>query len=172
MPMSRAQKEKELDFYKKRFEEDEIVVITEYRGLSVAQMQDLRAQLRAEGATYKVTKNNLAKMAVKGTRYEKLADMFTGPVGVATSQDPVAAAKVAQKFAKDNPNLVIIGGGMGETVLDADGVEQLAKLPSLDELRGTLVGLLQAPAQKLVGVTQAPAGQMARVINAYATKGE
>lgn len=172
MGMSRAQKEAEVQELNERFANDEIVVLTHYSGLSVAEMTDLRAQLRAEGATFKVTKNTLAKLAVKGTKFEAIADMFTGPTGVATSTDPVAAAKVAHKFAKDNKNLIILGGALGEKVLSKEEVEALAKLPSLDEIRSKLVGLLVAAPTKLVGVLQAPARDLVGVTAAYGAKGE
>jgi large subunit ribosomal protein L10 len=172
MAISRVQKEQEVEQLKKRFDEVETVVVVHNNGLTVKQMSELRANLRAEGASFKVTKNTLAKRALPGTKFEALADLFTGPTGVASSQDPVAAAKIVHKFAKDNEDLVILGGAMGANVLDAQGVEALAKMPSLDELRAKLVGLLQAPAAKVVGVLQAPAGQLARVTGAYAAKGE
>ncbi|MFP4313966.1 MAG: 50S ribosomal protein L10 [Alphaproteobacteria bacterium] len=170
--MSRAQKEAEVQELNERFANDEVVVLTHYSGLSVSEITDLRAQLREEGASFKVTKNTLAKLAVKGTKFEGLADMFTGPTGVATSQDPVAAAKVAHKFAKGNKNLIIIGGAMGEKVLSVEEVEALAKLPSLDEIRSKLVGLLVAPQTKLAGLMQAPARDLVGVTAAYGAKGE
>ena len=126
--------------------------------------------MREVGATYKVSKNKLAKIALGGTDYLSLGDMLTGPVGLATSVDPVAAAKVVVDFARTNDKLEIVGGAMGATSLDVEGVKALATLPSLDELRAKLVGLIQAPAQKLASVTQAPAAQLARVFGAYAAK--
>lgn len=170
MGMSRAQKEDEIKELNERFTNDELVVVTQYSGLTVSEMTDLRAQLRAEGASFKVTKNSLTKLAIKGTQFEQLGDLFTGPTGVASSQDPVAAAKVAHKFAKDHNKLIIIGGALGDMVLDAAGVEAIAKLPSLDEIRSKLVGLLQAPAQKIAGVLQAPARDLVGVTKAYGEK--
>ncbi len=170
MGMSRAQKEVEIKELNERFTKDELVVVTHYSGLSVAEISDLRSQLREQGATFKVTKNSLTKLALKGTKFEALSDMFTGPTGVATSTDPVAAAKVAHKFAKDNKNLVILGGALGEKILDVKGVEAIAKLPSLDEIRSKLVGLLQAPATKLAGLMQAPARELVGVTKAYGEK--
>ena len=146
------------------------VVVVHYDGLTVSEMTDLRARLRNEGASFKVTKNRLTKLALKGTQYEGISDLFTGPTGIGYSDDAVSAPKAIAAFAKDNEKLRILGGGMGDTVLDQAGVKALAELPSLDELRGKLVGLLQAPAQKLASVTQAPAGQLARVFGAYAAK--
>lgn len=168
--MNRAQKAEAVDVLNQTFQGNGVVVIAEYKGLSVAEITDYRAKLRAEGGKFKVTKNRLAKIAAKGTDYEGLTDMFKGPVGIAYSEDPIAAAKVTYNFAKDNDKLVIVGGGMGAEVLDKAGVEALAKLPSLDEIRGKIVGVLQAPAQKLVGVLQAPARDLVGVTKAYSEK--
>jgi large subunit ribosomal protein L10 len=142
------------------------VVVTHQVGMTVAESSDLRAKMREAGAGFKVTKNRIAKLALKGTRYEELEGMFTGPTAIGTSADPVAAAKALVEFAKDNDKLTIIGGSMDGKTLDKAGVEALAKMPSLDELRGKLVGLIQAPAAKIARVTQAPAGKVARVIQA------
>lgn len=147
-----------------------VVVVTRNLGMSVAQSTQLRQKMREAGATYKVTKNRLAKIAIVDTDYAGLDELLVGPVGLATSADPVAAAKVAIDFAKTNDKLEIVGGAMGTTLLNAEGVKALASMPSLDELRAKLVGLVQAPATKLATVTQAPAAQLARVLNAYATK--
>ena len=149
-----------------------IVVVTRQSGMTVAEVTELRRQVRAAGASFKVTKNRLTRLALKGTRFEGLGDFFTGPTAIAYSEDPVAAAKVVAEYANSNEKLVIVGGGIGEQVLDPEGVKTLAKLPSLDELRGRIAGLLQAPAAKLVGVLQAPAGQLARVLAAQGRKGE
>lgn len=170
MGMSRAQKEAEIQELNERFEKDELVVVTHYSGLSVLEISDLRTQLREQGASFKVTKNSLTKLALKGTKFEAISDMFTGPTGVASSQDPVAAAKIAHKYAKDNGKLIILGGALGEMVLDVKGVEAIAKLPSLDEIRSKLIGLLQAPAVKLVGLMQAPARELVGVTKAYGEK--
>lgn len=170
MAMSKAKKEVELKELTERFANDELVVVTHYSGLTVAEVTELRRALRKEGASFKVTKNSLALRAIKGTKFEKIANLFTGPTGVATSKDPVSAAKVTQKFAKDHEKLIIIGGAFGDTILDKAGVEQLAKLPSLDEIRSKLVGLLQAPASKMVGVLQAPARDLVGVTAAYGEK--
>ena len=150
--VNRAQKSEAVDQLHQAFEENEIVMVCHYKGLTVAQMTDLRRKLTAEGGSFKVTKNRLAQRALEGTRYETLKELFTGPTGIAVSTQPVTAAKVAQSFADDNDKLVIIGGAMGETMLDAEGVKQLSKLPTMDELRSKIVGLLQAPASKMVGV--------------------
>lgn len=172
MGMSRAQKEAEVNVLNERFANDEIVVVTHYSGLTVPELEELRAELRKEGASFKVTKNSLAKIALKDTQYEQISDLFAGPTGVASSQDPVAAAKVAHKFAKKHENLVILGGALGEQILDVKGIEALAKLPSLDEVRSKLVGLLQAPATKMAGLMQAPARELVGVTKAYGAKGE
>lgn len=170
--MDRASKEELVTQLNERFQQAGVVVVTQQHGLTVAQSQDLRRKMRDAGASFKVTKNRLTRLALKGTKFEAIESLFTGPTGIAYSEDPVTAAKIAVEFAKDNEKLTIVGGAMEATVLDASGVEALAMLPSLDELRGKLVGLLQAPATKLAGVTQAPAGQLARLLNAYAQKGE
>jgi large subunit ribosomal protein L10 len=168
--MDRAQKAEAVAELKQTFSEVGVVVVTRNLGLTVAQSTQLRTKMREAGATYKVSKNKLAKIALDGTDYLSLGDMLTGPVGLASSIDPVAAAKVVVDFAKTNDKLEIVGGAMGATALNVDGVKALATLPSLDELRGKIVGLLQAPASKLASLTQAPAAQLARVFGAYASK--
>jgi len=168
--MDRTQKAEVVSTLNATFGEVGVVVITRNLGLTVAQSTDLRQKMRDAGAAYKVTKNRLTKIALKDTDYEQISDMLTGPVALATSADPVAAAKVAVDFAKTNDKLEIVGGAMGSTLLDANGVKALASMPSLDELRAKIVGLVQAPATKLATITQEPAAQLARVFNAYASK--
>ena len=168
--MDRAQKSELVTALKASFADVGVVVVTRNLGMTVAQSTDLRTKMREAGASYKVTKNNLAKLAIEGTPYVTIGSMLTGPTGLATSSDPVAAAKVAVDFAKTNDKFEIVGGAMGDTALDVDGVKALATLPSLDELRAKIVGLVQAPATKLVQIVQAPAGQLARVLAAYAEK--
>ncbi len=168
--MDRAQKPIVISDLNAVFNEVGVVVVTRNLGLTVAQSTDLRLKMRDAGATYKVTKNSLAKIAAKGTAYEGISDLLTGPIALASSVDPVAAAKVAVEFAKTNDKLEIVGGAMGDTLLNVDGVKALATLPSLDELRAKIVGLVQAPATKVVQIVQAPAGQLARVLGAYAAK--
>lgn len=146
------------------------VVVAHYSGMTVAQMSDLRSRMNAAGASFRVSKNRLAVRALKGTTIEGISHLFKGPTGIAYSDDPVAASKVAVAYAKDNEKLVILGGSVGTTALDVNGVKALAALPSLNELRGKIVGLLVAPATKIAGVVQAPAGQLARVIGAYSKK--
>ena len=152
------------------FGEANLLVITHQSGLTVSEVTQLRRRMRDAGAGYKVCKNRLVRLALEGTKFEALSPMFTGPTAIASSIDPVAAAKVCVDFAKDNEKLVIVGGALGENALDVDGVKALAKLPSLDELRAQLIGLVQAPATKVAGVVQAPAGQLARVFSAYGSQ--
>ena len=168
--MNRSEKTEAVAALNATFNEAAVVVVTRNLGLSVAQSTDLRNKMREAGAGYKVAKNRLAKIALNDTQYESLSDLLTGPTALATSGDPVAAAKVAVEFAKTNDKLEIVGGAMGSTVLDVEGVKALASLPSLDELRAKLIGLVQAPATKVVQVISAPAGQLARVFGAYAAK--
>lgn len=168
--MDRTQKQAFVSGLQAELAQANTLVVAHYRGLTVKDMSTLRRTMRAEGGKVQVAKNRLAKLAFKGTSFEGVADLMVGPTLLAYSADAVAAAKVAQKFADKNDKLVILGGAMGATKLDKAGVKALSDLPSLDELRGKLVGLLQAPATKLAGVTQAPAGQVARVLGAYAAK--
>ena len=165
--MDRSKKEKLVAELHETFSNASLVVVTQQSGLTVGEVSELRTQMREAGAGFKVTKNTLAQLALKGTKFEHLADQFTGPTAIAFSEDPVAAAKVSAEFSKRNEKLQIVAGGMGEQALDVDQVQALAKLPSLDELRGKIVGVLQAPATKVAGVLQAPAGQLARVFSAY-----
>tara|TARA_X000000950_G_scaffold53272_2_gene63210 strand:- start:1918 stop:2433 length:516 start_codon:yes stop_codon:yes gene_type:complete len=171
MGMSRAQKEVEIQALNERFTNDEVMVVTHYSGLTVKELETLRGDLRKEGATFKVTKNSLAKIALKGTKFEGAADLFSGPVGVATSADP-GAAKVAHKFAKGNDKLIILGGALGADVLDIKGIEALAKMPSLDELRATIATLIMSPARNLAGALNAPGGKVAGAVKAVADKAE
>ncbi|HAD26943.1 MAG TPA: 50S ribosomal protein L10 [Alphaproteobacteria bacterium] len=170
--MDRAQKQEMVTLLNSIFADAGTVVVAHYSGLSVAQMNDLRRQMGDVDAKVKVIKNRLAKLALEGTPCSGISDLFSGPTAIAYSEDPVAAAKAAVSFAKENDKLVILGGAMGETVLDKDGVEALAKTPSLDELRAKLVGMINTPATRIAGVVQAPAGQLARVLSAYAAKDE
>lgn len=147
-------------------------MVTHYSGLTVAELSQLRGSMREVDAHFKVTKNRLAKLALNDTAKSALGDFFAGPTAIAYSDDPIAAPKMVAKFAKENEKLVILGGMMGETLLDVDGVKALAELPSLDELRGKLVGMISTPATRIAGVLAAPGGQVARVINAHAQKGE
>ena len=148
------------------------VVVTHQTGLSVDEVTQLRRQMRNVGARYRVTKNRLARRALEGTPFANLAPLFTGPTAIAYSRDPVAAAKAAVEYANRNNKLTVIGGGLSGQTLDAAAVKALATLPSLDELRGKVIGLLNAPATKLAGLLLAPAGQLARVMAAHAEKPE
>jgi large subunit ribosomal protein L10 len=168
--MDRAQKTEAVAELNRTFNEVGVVVVTRNLGMTVAQSTSLRTKMRDAGASYKVAKNRLTKIALDGTDYSVLADLMTGPTALATSKDPVAAAKVAIEFAKTNDKLEIVGGAMGKQLLDAEGIKALASLPSLDELRAKLVGLIVAPATKIATITQAPAAQLARVLSAYAEK--
>jgi large subunit ribosomal protein L10 len=152
------------------FKTSGVVVVAHYSGLTVAQMQDLRRKMKAQGASVKVTKNRLAKIALEGTDVASIGSLLKGPTILAISHDPVAAPKVASDFAKAHDKFVILGGAMGTTALNADGVKALATLPSLDELRAKLVGLIQAPATKIAQLSTAPAAKLARVFNAYADR--
>jgi large subunit ribosomal protein L10 len=149
-----------------------MVVVTRNGGLTVAEATDLRRKMRAAGATYKVTKNRLTTLALDGTRFDGIKPMLTGPTALAWSADPVAVAKTAVEFARTNEKFVLIGGALGAQTLDADGIKALAELPSLDELRARLVGMIKTPATRVAGILQAPAGQLARVFGAFAKKDE
>ena len=154
------------------FKSTSVVVVAHYSGLSVADMQKLRAQMKQAGATVKVAKNRIAKIALEGTEVASISELLQGPTLLAYSDDPVAAPKAAVDFAKANDKLVILGGAMGATALNPDGVKALATMPSLDELRGTLIGLIQAPATKIAQLSTAPAAKLARVFGAYAKSEE
>jgi large subunit ribosomal protein L10 len=149
-----------------------VVVVAHYKGLTVADMEKLRSQMKQAGATVKVSKNSLTKIALEGTDVASIQALMKGPTLIAYSGDPVAAPKVAVDFAKANEKLVILGGAMGKTALNPEGVRSLATLPSLDELRGKLVGLIAAPATKIAQVVNAPAAKLARVFGAYAKRDE
>jgi large subunit ribosomal protein L10 len=168
--MDRNQKTQSVTELNGLFAEAGAVVVAHYSGLSVAEMNDLRTRMRDAGASFKVAKNRLAMRALEGTPVAGISDLFSGPTGIGYSDDPVSAPKVLVAFAKENENLVILGGAAVGSILDLEGVKTLAALPSLDELRGKIVGLIQAPATKIAGVLQAPAGQLARVLSAYANK--
>jgi large subunit ribosomal protein L10 len=170
--VERSQKEKLVATLQHALSDTVCVVITHQTGLTVAEVTELRRQMRAAGASFKVTKNRLAVRALVGTKFEQLSPLFTGPTAIAFSRDPVAAAKVAVEFANKNKKLSIVGGGLGERQLDIEGVKSLATMPSLDQLRGKLLGLLQTPATRIAGVLQAPAAQLARVFSAYAKKAD
>jgi len=170
--VDRNQKSELVASLHEKFLQAGVVAVVQNKGLTVAEMTNLRRKILAAGASFKVTKNRLTRLALAGTKFEGISDLFTGPTAIAVSPDPVAAAKVVAEFAKTNDKLVILGGALPGSVFDADGVKALATLPSLDELRGKLLGMIQTPATRIAGVLQAPGGQVARVLSAYAKKDE
>ena len=170
--MERAAKKEAVEQLHEVFKTTSVAVVAHYSGLTVAQMQKLRMQMKQAGASVKVSKNRLAKIALEGTDVVAIGPMLKGPTVIAYSDDPVGASKVAVDFAKGHEKFVILGGAMGKTALDPNGVKALAALPSLDELRGRIVGLIQAPATKIAQVISAPAAKVARVVHAYASKSQ
>ena len=168
--MDRSQKADAVAALNATFSEVGVVVVTRNLGMTVAQTTALRVKMREAGASFKVSKNSLSKLAIADTNYAGIGDLLTGPVALATSVDPVAAAKIAVEFAKTNDKLEIVGGAMGSQMLDATGITALAAMPSLDQLRAKLIGLVQAPATKIAQVVTAPAAKLARVFAAYAEK--
>ena len=165
--MDRTAKEDFVASMQKTFEDSSIVVVTHYTGLTVSEMSDLRSQMLEVGASFKVTKNRLTRIALEGKKYQPLEDMFNGPTAIAYSKDPVAAAKATVNFSKDNKKLVVIGGALGEEQLDLEALKKLASLPSLETLRAKILGMINTPATRVAGVLTAPAGQVARVIGAH-----
>jgi len=149
-----------------------MIVVTRNAGLTVAEATDLRRKMRAAGATFKIAKNRLTNLALEGTPFDSIRPLLKGPIALAWSTDPVAVAKTAVEFARTNEKFVLVGGALGAQSLSADGVKALAELPSLDELRGRLLGMIQTPATRIAGILQAPAGQLARVFGAFARKDE
>lgn len=170
--MDRAQKAETVESLKGVFAGAGVVVVGHYSGLTVADLTVLRSRLRTEGGALKVVKNRLVKLAIDGTPKASAADLFKGPTAIAYSADPITAAKVAVAYAKEKEQFAILGGLFGDQLLDKQGVQALATLPSLDELRGKLIGLLNAPASRLVGLLQAPGGQVARVLAARAEQSD
>jgi large subunit ribosomal protein L10 len=170
--LDRTKKEQAITSLRRKLQGQSLVVVAAHNGLTVAEVTDLRRKMRAAGAGFNVTKNRLARIALKGTKFGNLDALFKGPTAVAYSVDPVAAAKVATDYAKTNDKLVVLGASLGTQYLNLEGVQALAKLPSLDELRGGLIGMIKTPATRIAGVLQAPGGQVARVLSAYAKKDE
>lgn len=168
--MERAEKKELVATLAQVFKTTGVIVVAHNKGLTVNQVNDLRNKMAQAGATVKVAKNRLAKLALDGTDADGIKGLFTGPTMIAYGKDPVSAPKVAASFAKGNDKFVVLGGALGKTIMDAEAVKALAELPSLDQLRGKLIGLIQAPATRIAGVLAAPGGQIARVINAHATK--
>lgn len=169
--MDRGKKEQRVKSLHAALAETTVVVVAHQSGMTVEEVTDLRREMRAAGANFRVTKNRLAQRALNGTRYEPLKSLFRGPSAIAFSRDPIAAAKVAVAYAEKNEKLTLIAGALGELQLDLAGIKALAAMPSLDQLRGKIIGLLQAPATKVASVLQAPAGQLARLLSAHAVKG-
>lgn len=169
--MERAEKRELVASLNEAFKGSEAIVVAHNTGLTVADFENLRVQMKQAGGHVKVAKNRLAKLALKDTDTADISGLFTGPTVLAYSDDPVTAPKIVVKFAEKNDKFVVLGGAMGATELDADGVKALASMPSLDELRAKIAGLLTQPAAKLASVAQAPGGQIARVLSAYAEKG-
>ena len=170
--MDRTEKREFVTALGQVFAETSMVVVTQNKGMTVAEVSELRRRMRASGSTFKVAKNRLAALALDGTRFDGIKPMLSGPTALAWSMDPVAVAKAAVDFAKTNEKFVVMGGALGTQMLNADGIKALADLPSLDTLRASLVGLIQTPATRIAGVLAAPAGQLARVFGAYARKDE
>jgi len=168
--VDRAAKKKLVATLNEVFKDTGVIVVAHYSGMTVAQMTEYRSRIKEAGGAVKVAKNRLAKIALKETPVEAITNLFSGPTCIAYSDDPVAAAKITVEFSKDNKQLVVLGGAMGATVLDIDAVKSLAALPSLDELRGKLVGLIQAPASKIARIVNEPGTQIARVLQAKSTQ--
>jgi large subunit ribosomal protein L10 len=168
--VNRSEKAELIASLNKGFQAVNLLVVTRQSGLTVSEVSDLRRKVRAAGASYKVSKNRLTRLALEGTAFKDIGSFLTGPTAIASSTDPVAAAKAVAAFAKENEKLTIVGGSLNGQTLDAEGVKELAALPSLDELRAKLLALLQTPATRIAGVVQAPAGQLARVFGAFGSK--
>ena len=168
--MDRVTKQAYVDQLTAELSDAESVVVVHYKGLNVDEITELRAKMREAGGSFKVTKNTLAKLALKGTTYEPIGEYLSGPTAIGYSIDPVAPAKALVNYANENDKLQLLGGAFGDQALDVDGIKQLAKMPSLDELRAKIVGMLNTPATRIAGVLQAPAGQLARVCGAYGAK--
>lgn len=168
--MNRAEKKDLVTSLNGSFGGAEAVIITHYKGLSVAEITSLRSKVRGSGASIKIAKNKLVKRALEGTEFESLSGLLSGPTAITFSKDPVSAAKTIVSFAKENEKLVIIGGALGKQPLAANDVKALAELPSLDEIRAKLLALINTPATRLATLLQAPASQVARVISAHADK--
>ncbi len=168
--MDRAQKQAYVQALNTEVADAASIVVVHYKGLTVDEITDLRAKVREAGGSFKVTKNTLAKRALKGTTYESISEFLSGPTAIGYSTDPVAPAKALVEFANENDKLQLLGGAFGDQPLDVNGIKDLSKMPSLDELRAKIVGMLNTPATRIAGVLQAPAGQLARVCGAYGAK--
>ena len=170
--MDRSQKQELVAQMQDRLQDASAIIVTRQTGLSVSEATELRRSIREAGAEFKVLKNTLAKLALKGTKFEALKDLMSGPTGIAFSQDPIGAAKASVKFADDNDKFEVVGGMLDQKILEVGDVKALAKLPSLDELRGKIIGVISAPATKLAVLAKEPAGGLARVLNARGQQSE
>ena len=159
--MNKEQKKQYIDEMSNQFDETEAVIVTHYQGLNVTQLDDLRKKMREHGIKFKITNNRITKLALEKTKCKDLSNLFTGPTAVALSEDAITSAKILTKFSKENENLKILGGIMGAEILDVAGVENVATLPSLDEARAKIVGILRSPAQKIISILLAPASKIA-----------
>ncbi len=159
--MNKNQKKQYIENMTSQFERTEAVIVTHYQGLTVSQLDDLRKKMRENGVRFKITNNRITKLALEKTRCKELSDLFQGPTAVAMSEDAISSAKILTKFSKENKNLKILGGIMGEDILDVVGVENIATLPSLEEARAKIVGILRSPAQKIASILLAPASKIA-----------
>lgn len=168
--MDRAQKKAYIEELNGQLSTAATVVVVHYKGLNVDEINDLRSKMREAGGSFRVTKNTLTKRALEGTSYESIAEFLSGPTAIGYSEDPVAPAKALVNYANENDKLQLLGGAFGEQALDVNGIKDLSKMPSLDELRAKIVGMLNTPATRIAGVLQAPAGQLARVCGAYGAK--
>ena len=168
--VNKTEKEQLVSSLRQALKNASVLVVTKQSGLTVAEVSDLRTKMRSSGASYKVMKNTLVKLALKDTQFEGVSHLFAGPTALAFSQDPVAAARIAVNFAKDNEKIEVIGGSLGDKQLDKNGVKALAALPSLDELRAKIIGMVTTPATRIAQIMSAPAGQIARVIAAHSNK--
>ena len=168
--MNREQKESFVQSLKSIIADNSLVLVFHYRGMSMTDMTDLRVQSFNSGCNIKVTKNRLTKLALEGSDKAALSEFFDGPTAIAYSSDPVQLTKLLTNFAKNNSNLVILGGIMDNEILSVEKIEILSKLPSLEEIRAQLIGLISSPAQKIASVLTAPSGDLARVFNAYSNK--
>lgn len=172
MNKTKMQKAQVITTLKHTLHESNAIVVAHYTGLTVSEMTLLRKRLKEKGASFTVTKNRLIKIALKDSSFAALDKFFQGPTAIAYSKDPVSAAKGMVEFAKENEKLVIVGGALNDNIMNVEQVKSLAKLPSLDELRATLISLIQTPATRIAGVLQAPAGQVARVLQAHSQQGD
>ena len=159
--MNRDQKKKYIDEMSSQFDKSEAVIVTHYQGLTVSQLDELRKRMREHGIIFKITKNRITKLALEKTKCKDISELFTGPTAVAMSEDAITSAKILTKFSKENENLKILGGIMGRDILDFAGVQNVATLPTLDEARAKIVGILRSPAQKIASILLAPASKIA-----------